>query len=295
VEDPSLIAAICKAVLPAEEIDERVIARRVLLDPNFTAEASFLARWEGRPVGYCWAVVRRKPLENGPDDSDRGYIVLLGVVPGERRRGVGEVLLQTAEEWLRGQGCTSCWISPYAPGYFTPGVDEAAYPEGLRFLLKRGYETSSRPLAMQLDLADLRMPCSRAGVRFSSFEPGLTAPLIKFAEEEFAGDWVRFARDAARDILRGDDPNRLQIALHDDKIVGYAHFEGSRFGPIGVAKTVEGKGVGSSLMGRTLEAMRAAGQHRAWFMWTDDRTADRFYRPWGWQEWRRFSVLSKPL
>lgn len=301
--DPRLIASVLNRALPAEDIDETRVARQILLDPNFRPEGSLLVKADDEPAGYCWAVNRQTPLENALDDSDRGYIVLFGIVPEARRKGLGGLLLECGEHYLQSQGCETCWISSYAPGYFTPGIDVNLYTDGLAMLYGRGYETSSRPLAMELDLGNLEVPkhaaTKMAGaekeMKFSAYEPELTVPLLQFAAEEFAGDWVRFARDASRAILRGEDPGRLQIALSGDKVVGFSHYEGSRFGPIGVSKQVEGKGVGSALMLRTLRSMAAAKTPRAWFLWTDDATAERFYAPWGWKEWRRFEILRREL
>lgn len=293
--DPSVISKLLACLLPLDQIDVPLLTRQILLDTNFREAGSFVGYRDDEPVAYCWAVKRQVPLENAPDDSDRGYIVTFGTKPEAWSGELANALLETAESYLKSAGCTSCWISPYAPGYFTPGLEDAKTVE---FLLRVGYEVSSRPLAMQLDLTTLQVPAhvkEGPGVEIRTYEPGLTIPLLRFAEETFQGDWVRFARDAARDILRGDNPGRLQIAIVDGRVVGFAHYQGGRFGPIGVARELDGTGIGSMLMLRTLEAMRTNGTERAWFMWTDDRTAARFYAPWGWKEWRRFSVLMKPL
>jgi len=49
------------------------------------------------------------------------------------------------------------------------------------------------------------------------------------------------------------------------------------------------------LMFRALAAMREAGFRIAWFLWSDDRTAERLYRHAGFREVRRFAVLRKEL
>lgn len=249
-----------------------------------------MATRDGRPAGYCWAV--------GPAGFAEGFVVLLAVKRSARCAGVGSALLERAESFLAAKGCAHCSISNYPPAYFTPGVDEAEYVEGLRFLCRRGYRITSRPLAMELNLASFRPPAKVRLAESPAFcrdaDPARTLELLRFAER-FSADWARFVREAFRDIHRGDNPARLQIALVGGRIVGFSHFEGSRFGPIGVDPEHEGKGIGSALMARTLGAMRAQGANRAWFLWTDDRTAQRFYAPCGWREWRRFSILLKEL
>ncbi|HEY3782287.1 MAG TPA: GNAT family N-acetyltransferase [Fimbriimonadaceae bacterium] len=301
--NPDLITDVLCSIIPQERIQSELFARRVLLDHNFRSEGSLIIWVGSEPAGYCWALRRHVPLENAVDDSYRGYIVLFGIKEAFRRRGLGKALLDSAEKYLCKMGCKESWISPYAPGYFTPGIDVNAHPEGLRFMLNRGYESQSKPLAMEIDLEYLRVPDYVASsidriereFTFTSYSPELTVPLLKFAAKEFAGDWVRFVRDAARDILKGDDPGRLQIACQGDQVVGYCHHEDGRFGPIGVSKRVEANGVGSELMRRGLLSIASSGLNRAWFLWTNEETAKRFYSPWGWKEWRRFEVVKKSL
>jgi ribosomal protein S18 acetylase RimI-like enzyme len=269
---------------------------------------SLLAKVDSQPAGYILAIARQTPLENAPNDSDRGYITLFGVLPGFRRQGVGGALLEAAEEYLRFQGRKSVWISPYAPGYFAPGVDVEAYAEGLAFLAKRGYEEVYRPISMEAPLWSFAVPDwvqkreadhRTEGVAYTQFTPALIRPLIEFAERAFQGDWVRVCRQAALKILDGDNPQRLQIALDNRNptpvVLGFSHFDGERFGPIGVDPEQRGRGIGQVLMYRTLQAQRDAGLRTAWFLWSDDKTAARLYDAAGFKIVRRFALLKKEL
>lgn len=291
-----------------EGVGKVKFARQVLLDSNFRAEGSLLAKLGGEPVGYLLALARQTPLENAPDDSDRGYITLFGVKPDAQRQGVGGRLLEAGENYLRSQGCTSVWLSSYAPGYFAPGVDVEAYAQGLAFLSKRGYEEVYRPIAMEAPLWQLRVPdwiVAREaehrvqGIAYTEFTPALIRPLIEFAERVFQGDWVRVCRQTALKILEGDSPRRLQIALDNRRtepvVLGFSHFDAERFGPIGVDLDQRGKGIGQVLMYRTLRAQQEAGLRTAWFLWSDDRTAARLYNDAGFRIVRRFALLKKSL
>ena len=70
---------------------------------------------------------------------------------------------------------------------------------------------------------------------------------------------------------------------------------GRRFGPIGVASSQRGRGLGHLLMFRALEAIRGQGFRSAWFLWSEDQTARRLYHSAGFREVRRFAVLRKDL
>jgi GNAT superfamily N-acetyltransferase len=102
-------------------------------------------------------------------------------------------------------------------------------------------------------------------------------------------------RDGAARILAGDSPTRLIAAIDRGQIVGFSHYENERFGPIGVAASQRGRGVGQVLMYATLQAQREAGFRVAWFLWSDDKTAERIYNGAGFKESRRFALMRKGL
>jgi mycothiol synthase len=285
--------------MPADPISEPRFTRQVLLDPNVRADGMPVAMRGGRVVGFCLSIARQTPLENAPSDADRGYVTLLAVAPDVQRTGVGGSLLQHAEAYLKSQGRAVVMVASYAPGYFIPGVDVNAYAGALQFLKKHGYGEVYRPLAMETSLWNLSVPPwvreKGRAVELKPFEPALTLPLLDFARKEFPGDWVRVVRETAARIIAGDSPNRLIAALDGGQIVGFAHYENERFGPIGVAASQRGRGIGQVLMFATLQAQREAGFRTAWFLWSDDKTAERIYNVAGFKETRRFALMKKTL
>src|SRR5207237_25039 len=149
-------------------------------------------------------------------------------------------------------------VSSYAPGYFIPGVDVAAYAGALRFLAKHGYTEVYRPLAMQTFLTEFAIPpwlqqkraeLSSQGLEVKPFDPSMTVPLLEFTKHEFPGDWVRIVRETIAQIVAANaPPARLIVAIDNGNIVGFSHYEDERFGPIGVAVSQRGRGVGQLLM-----------------------------------------------
>jgi GNAT superfamily N-acetyltransferase len=294
--------------MPMEGIDKARFARQVLLDSNFRPEGSLLAKVDSAPAGYILAIHRQMPLENAPPDFDRGYITLFGVDPAFQGLGVGSKLLEAAEAFLKSESCRSISISAYAPGYFCPGVDVQAYAAGLDFLLKRGYQEVYRPISMQTSLWKLETPDwvvqrelehRNEGIAYCDFTPALVSQLLEFARTHVPGDWVRVCRETAHAILSGASNKRVQLAIDnrgsEPFVLGFSHFDFERFGPIGVDPAQRGKGIGQVLMYRTLRSQRDAGCRTAWFMWSDDRTAERIYSAAGFQITRRFALLKKDL
>jgi len=295
---------VLRETMSCEAISEARFVRQVLLDPNFRRDGAAVAELDGELVGFCLGIARHVPLENAPPDADRGYITLLGVLPRVQRRGIAKALLEHVENYLRSQGRQTIMISSYAPGYFVPGVDVSAYAAGLRFFAKYGYREVLRPLAMETSLWTLSKPAwlldveggaSAAGLEIVPWSPALTLPLLDFVAREFPGDWVRVTREGIAKILDGDPPARLLVALDRGAVVGFAHFDRERFGPIGVAASQRGRKIGQMLMFHTLNAQRALGFRTAWFLWSDDKTAQKLYQAAGFKEVRRFALLRKDL
>lgn len=290
------------SLLPDEALPPQRLLRDVVLDPNFDPELAPVALDpRGRMVGWALGWHRRVPLENAPSDADRGYVTLFGVSPEVRRRGVGTALFERVESNWRARGVTRGLLAPYAPGYVTPGVDEARYPDAPPFLTALGWTPWISALAMEVPLWHLSEPTwiadrvAQDPVRIEAWNPRWTWDLLEFARAHFGGDWVRWVRDGMREILGGDDPRRLLLALDGDRILGLSHYRGERFGPIGVEESARGRGLGHRLTYATLCAQRDAGYRTAWFLWSEQRTADRLYSAFGFETRRNFQLYAKNL
>jgi GNAT superfamily N-acetyltransferase len=304
--DADLLSVIklLETVASRESLASSKFVRQVLLDANFRREGAIVARNGDRVVGFMLALARQVPLENAPSDAERGYITLFGVLPEFQRQGVASRMLERAEAYLKSQNRRLVMISSYAPGYFIPGVDVNAYPAALSFLKKHGYAEVYRPLAMETSLWSLAVPdfvcekrraLERDGVTIEPYRFELTLPLLEFTAKEFPGDWVRVVREAMSRITLGESPSRVIVAHRNGEVVGFSHHDAERFGPIGVAASQRGKGLGHVLMFETLEAQKRAGFRAAWFLWSDDKTAQRIYNVAGFKEVRRFALMRKEL
>lgn len=290
--------------LEKERISAVDFRRKVLLDPNFRPEGAIVAEVGGKLAGFILCIVRRQPLEDWPSDFEKGWITLMGVDPEYRRQGIGDALLRKGISYLRSSGASTVWVSPYAPNYFSPGIDEAAYPEGIEFFLNRGFTVAYRPLSMEAQIHELEVPSEIAGVedamtelRISVRELGMQdiTLLVDFVRSEFPGDWQRLVRESIdRTLADPDAPTRIFIAVRDGRCIGFARHDGERFGPFGVGESARGLGIGSLLLYRCLESMRSKGIKKAWLLWTDDRAA-RLYLRAGFRETRRYSVMKCAL
>lgn len=304
--DEEALLALWNEALLLDPVDRSSFHRKVLLDPNFHPDWLLLATDGGGPVGFCLCLIRRAPLEKTGMQPEAGWISALGVHPDRRRRGIGGALLEAALGLFRDAGRRTVSIAPYIPNYFVPGVDVAAYADGLAFLAARGFEELDRPMSMDTPLVtrDLRPFLARAerlraelGVEVRPMRPAEIPDLMALLQAHMPGDWVRHAREVLLDITRGiGDHDQFTVAVTGDgELVGYCQFEGEHFGPFGVREGMQGRGIGTVLLATCLRTMQRRGIHSAFVLWTSDENARKVYGRFGFAESRRFAVLRRNL
>lgn len=93
----------------------------------------------GEVVGF--AEVGLRDFAEGCRTSPVGYVEGIYVTPGRRSSGIGRALVEAAEEWARGQGCTEM------------ASDREVHNEASgRFHLALGYEEEARIVCFRKDL-----------------------------------------------------------------------------------------------------------------------------------------------
>lgn len=298
-------------VNPVDSITYDMLEQRVLLDENFDANTFLVAKKNGRVAGFVVsAYARRVPLGDHDPNGDRCWITAFGVEQEFQRTGLGTRMFDRLFEKFRSLGKKECFIATYAPGYFVPGIDVKEYPAAISFLKEFGFGETYRPLSMDAPLALFKITpemeakekhIGESGITVRPYTRGDLFAFMRFLENNMPADWVRVSRGNLRDLARGlFNPDQIFVAVRDrsgsnhGEVVGYCQFEGAHFGPFGVADEYQGKGIGTVLLGRTLERMRARGLHNAYVLWTDD-TAAKVYSKFGFKETRRFAVMRKSI
>lgn len=283
----------------ADPLSESAWRSVYLTDPAFRRSLCLVAVAQSRVIGFVLAIAPETAgaVAASPRDA---WVVGFGVLPENRRRGVGTSMFERLECSLRERGTSRLVVGPYIPSYVTPGVDVAAYPDAVRFLEQRGAATQSSPLSMKASLTGYRPRPEPEGIGAGDAAEvrGVRAPdivpCIEFVRQEFP-HWVPDVTSVASRIFGGDSRGlSLLIALDGDEPVGFAMSRGERFGPFGVREAARGRGIGSELLAATLMEMRAQGFHCAWFLWTNDRAA-RLYEGHGFEEVRRFALMTKDV
>ena len=305
--DENAIIDLWNRTLRRDPITSQRFFKQVLLDPNFDPQGLIVAEQDEKLIGAVYALTRKLPLAGDELEKGTAWITFFFVDPAYNHREVGRGLIEQAETFAETQGARKLFFSTYAPNYFLPGIDEAAYPTGYAFLQKVGYRRLYSPVAMHRDLldylypeavGDLKQRRESEGYSFGPASKGDYPELIRFANEKFNPDWGRAIREG---ILQGVDPSQVLAAKYGGRIVGFAMFGGyegirERFGPFGVAESEQGKGLGKILLHDTLFAMKQLTLQGAWFLWTSETSsAGHLYLKHGFKTYRQFHVMVKEL
>ena len=291
--------------LPLDAVTEATFETRILLDENFDPSTFLLARDGTQLAGFVLGMYpRHLPMGDADPAGTRAWITALGVDPSGVLPEIAGVLLERLERQFRSLGKRDILVSTYPPGYFTPGIDRDAYRPLLDFLLSRKYVEQKQALSMDAPIVLFQVPENVIALEARLRADGITMrpyqrtdllEFLGFLEQTMPTDWVRVERANLKKISSGIfSTDHITVVTHAGSIIGYCQFEGSHFGPFGVAETFQGRGIGTVLLARTLERMRQHGYHDAWVMWTDDKAAG-VYRKFGFKETRRFSILRKEL
>lgn len=297
-QDEAALLKLWNQTLTHDPIHESVFRTRVLLDLNFNPQGLLIAETGGEMVGFVLSIARQVPLFLQGLEEDRAWITAFGVHPDYRRQKIGSRLFQSAMGRLAPR---QVWISPYTPNYFIPGVDVEAYPEAIAFLQSTGWETTSKPISMRVELTGFQIPPelveqeARLAQEYQiTIQPVGTADLpelMPFIAAHFGWDWVRFAQEYLNELFGpGSDEICFLVARQGQRIVGYCQQRRERFGPFGVDPKMRGLGIGRLLLFHCLADMLTRGFHCAWFLWTGADAA-RLYTLAGFQPVRQFAVM----
>lgn len=193
--------------------------------------------------------------------------------------------------------------------HFFPGCPED-FSALKNLLMVEGFSEGPEAFDLERDLTDYKAP--------HPLPEGYTARPVRedevdkfreFMQSEFPGRWQY---DAFEKINREGCPDCIVGLFKGDDIVGFARVQkwddkvamaggvwrkdlgenwGS-LGPIGIASSLRGKGLGHSLLGAALEHLKSKGVQRCLIDWT---VLDKFYETHGFEITRRYRGMSLDL
>jgi beta-N-acetylhexosaminidase len=233
----------------------------------------------------------------------RGSLPLLMVDPSHQRRGLGTALHDAALARLRALGTRRVKLGSGGEDYIWPGVPDDL-PAAAGFFAARGWQWIEQVTDLVCDLDGYRTPegvherARRVGVRFEAAGEAELPEVLDFEAATFP-NWLRWyqrrregvlvARAAAGQVVgaliyEGPDPRQL-FAPMLGPLTG-------TIGCVGVAPATQGKGIGTAMVARASELLRAAGTRACHIGWT---LRVPFYARLGYARWRGYLMSSRDL
>jgi ribosomal protein S18 acetylase RimI-like enzyme len=100
--------------------------------PEIDINGWFFAYLQGRLVGYVGTGIDKKFIEE--KGIKRGWIMVIGVLKPERRKGIGARLMRTAMEFLKSKGMNEAIL----------GVDDTNPTKAIKLYKKVGFKIAKK-------------------------------------------------------------------------------------------------------------------------------------------------------
>jgi predicted N-acetyltransferase YhbS len=282
---------------------------RFVCQPGYGVSfAGQLALADGAPAGFAFA----SAMPGSPDVTSpaAGNIEALAVSPAHQGCGVGSALLDWAEAWLAGQGCSQFRLGGGLQ-WVIPGVP-VALEQSVAYFSRRGYGNPTghdRAWDVARSLVDYASPVGvriAKDVRIAPLAAGQEDALLAFLYREFPNRWRYELEEYLR---RGARLSDYTLLWSERGVDGFAKltFEDSmwslgryflnglphpwgQLGPIGVSADRRGLGYGGAMLDGGLRRLHEAGVQGCVIDWTG---IAGFYGKFGFRPYREYLMWGK--
>ena len=260
-------------------INKKALEDKLIKDADFFKEGSFVVKDKtGKALGFIGTKISNVH-ELYPDFA---WISILAVDKEYRGRGIGTALLKRALDKLKEKGIKNISAGQEFKNFFSgiPEPDEAntGFFKKNNFTVADGEHWDVEAVIKGNKLIeDYKMPECEKEFRIDTYN-GEKEKLISFLEREFPDRWLYEVETA---IKKNKDKNEIVILFTKDKseVVGfcilnsYKDESGNKtnyggLGPIGIAKSVRGRGAGLYLLHGGLLQSEKNGINRVNIDWT---------------------------
>lgn len=283
---PAVVALWNDAMGEQYPMREVLLRQQMDRNPNFRSEDAVTVWDGGRLVGLGLLQRKRGPAPAGEAPSERAWLAAMAVAPDRQRQGIGTRMY----DWLVAHaGLPKAAIQPGGGIYwFFPGAP-TELPAARPFLESLGFHFGRDVSDVRADISTFALPGKAArlvaghGLTVRTAKPHEVDRLLDFLLAEFGQGWWY---NAGQFFRAGGAPEDWLLMLRGDEIVGMAHLHhqgqavigaprywafgpgDGGLGPIGIAASLRGKGLGLALLEYTLAALRERGVTSAIADWT---------------------------
>jgi GNAT superfamily N-acetyltransferase len=313
---PHVMSLWWRAIGERYPLREDVLAQCLERNPSYRPGDALVA-WQGdRAAGFAFIGVHR--LQDPETAARRGHAWLQAVVvdPADRRQGLGRSLVARLASVAEREG-SSTVDAAGGFSYLWPGVP-TDLPGATAFAEALGFEARGDTYDLRGNVADLHADEAAAGIVAAAglmVEPATARDRDALLSFLVAEAWDEWWQDLRRFLDDGGLPADI-LLLREARGPGHAirgmariHRAGSRpvgpplfwaarrapaaggLGPIGVAASLRGRGLGRALLAIALGQLRDLGLDDVVIDWT---VLTGFYGPLGFSPWMTFREARAP-
>lgn len=289
-------------------IEEALIRQNIFRDKNFDPEGCFGA-WDGdRLLGFICCKYLKVPAGSDGLMPDTGWISCLVVRKEHQKQGIGSLLLERGEAFLKSRNRRRIILSGDYLRIFGGMPD---IPVSVDFFTKRGYKLGRQYYDLiNTDEIITSGYSTNYDFEYREMRKDDTASAKDFFARCFPGKWGHMAFDYI-----DNHPDKLHdifLVLDNGKVIGFARLfdKNSVFigpslhwrlqagpncggiGPLGVDEEYRGKNVGITLLKESLENLKNRG---AWPIVIDCTHLLDFYARFGFKPWKKYYRAEKEV
>lgn len=285
-------------------VDAEILRQNTIESPVFDWGASAIEVMDDETLGFVAIKRSANPTLWPGKGQDTFHLSAICY----REPEIGIDLLSEAKRVIRERGGYRLAFGTDS-GHFWPGLPLDCAKTG-SFLMVEGFEPGGGHFDLERDLATYeRVVEPTAEVTFRELQETDVATLGKFLSAEFPGRW-RY--DTLSKVKEEGAAQTCFGAFEGGRLLGFALIQdwrhrrpigggvwrvalGERWGslgPIGVAKSERGRGLGHALLGEALMNLKGRGVERCIIDWT---TLDQFYGRHGFEITRRYQYAELKL
>lgn len=263
---------------PNTTLTKELMAKKIFLDCNFTAENLLVAEKNGAIIAMAYVPHRIFSIrKDGDKEKERGYITYFAVEKGFSVSEVGQKLLEACEEHHL-KGGRKYFSTEYTPLYFSQGFFGKYDDRYIELFENNGY-TAGKSYKRCINLESYSLPCDfeerknkleKEGVYIGSLPYEYISQFVD-SEIEYSND--NWSWEFRTRLSANFDLETARVAIVDGKVIGGCIFgdpnsDEGRFGPLGISPVCRGRGIGSILFADCLNVMKKRGISVAWAQWT---------------------------
>lgn len=292
------------------DFDYRITAplleRKLFHDRDFFSAGSFFCRDGNKIVAF----IASKISDNSVAEYRQvGWISLFVVDHEYRGRGIGTELYRMVEAAFKKAGTAKIIVSGEMHNFFSgipqPTEESSLFFRKLGFVLNKsvhydlvndisGADDFSSQTRINHDADYVTRPAEKAD----------QAKLADFLKAEFPGRWEF---EISRCFKVENEFEHVMVLWHKGRVEGFCRIrcgcdtdgietylgrDCGALGPIGIAGSIRGKGLGDRILADSLKHLQALGAHKTNIDWT---SLTGFYGRFGFTPWREYLLAYKDL